>query len=246
VAHLAPRGPGVPSLSPGTRCNVFFPHLLARRVSPTSAAALVFEGGPRGWTLQDTIPIRFSAGERRISRLRASSRTTAGRVESAGRNHRRSKSAACIPFGDPPRVAARISARPRVAPARNADFQSAAARRANSRFSVLTCARCRRDRGCRSAPLGLEGAARVRAAARGAEVMTAAEILLLLERRRSAREHVRDAPVEQRGRHLDRMAGHDAGVEALNQHEVGSYHGPLRPPRGRGCSSASRPGTRRR
>src|SRR5260221_8088275 len=65
-------------------------------------------------------------------------------------------------------------------------------------------------------PGGLEAAAGIDLAPRGAaEVDDGGEILLLLERRRDAREHVRDTAVEQSRGHLDRMAGHDAGVEGV-------------------------------
>src|SRR3977135_477803 len=69
---------------------------------------------------------------------------------------------------------------------------------------------------------GLEAAARVSLAPRGAaEVDDGGEILFLLERRRAAREHVGDPAVEQRRGHLDGVAGHDAGIEAVEPARTG-------------------------
>jgi len=49
---------------PGDKVYVFLPHFSPTRFSPTGAAALVFEGRSRGWTLQDTIPIKILGGAR--------------------------------------------------------------------------------------------------------------------------------------------------------------------------------------
>src|SRR5207302_7296943 len=142
VAHLAPRGPGVPR--PARRQGVrVLSHLLAHSFLRPGAAALVFEGGdPRldaaGYDSHQD-PRRASG---RLPRLRLQVEVPAGRVESAGRNYRRTRDRPRVfPAGDPPRMAAEFRNRLRVAAAEGPVAQSAAARRANSRFSALTCAR---------------------------------------------------------------------------------------------------------
>ncbi len=80
------------------------------------AAALVFEGGEpqldaAGYDSHQD-PRRASG---RISRLRLQVELPAGRVESTGRNHRRTRNRPRVfPFGGPPRVAAQLRNRHRV------------------------------------------------------------------------------------------------------------------------------------
>src|SRR6266480_2194590 len=118
VAHLAPRGPGVPRPARGQGVRVL-PHLLAHALLRPGAGALVLEGRrPRvGLAGHDSHQDPRRA-RRRLPRLRLQVELPAGRLESAGRDHRRARNRPRVfPTRNTPRVAAEFRNRPRVAAA---------------------------------------------------------------------------------------------------------------------------------